>query len=114
MKQSLIAILLTTSVLLAGCLGEGEADIFHGDDIAPSVPVDDFVLMDENGHYYSFSQLEGKVIVVAFLFTRCPDICPIVSANLDFISEELGDRYGTEVAILSITVDPWADIVGLR
>jgi len=53
--------------------------------------------------------LQGKVIVVAFLFTRCPDICPIVSANLDFISEQLGDRYGSEVAILSITVDPWAD-----
>ena len=109
MKQRLIAILLTTSVLLAGCLDEGESDVFYGDDITPSVPVDDFVLMDENGHYYSFSQLEGKVIVVAFLFTRCPDICPIVSANLDFISEELGDRYGSEVAILSITVDPWAD-----
>ena len=57
MKQSLIEILLTNSVLLAGCLGEGEADIFHGDDIATPVHVDDFVLMDENGHYYSFSQL---------------------------------------------------------
>ncbi|MEC8914405.1 MAG: SCO family protein, partial [Candidatus Thermoplasmatota archaeon] len=52
---------------------------------------------------------QGKVIVVAFLFTRCPDICPIVSANLDFVSEELGDKFGSEVAILSITVDPWAD-----
>ena len=109
MKQRLIAILLTASVLIAGCLGEGGSDVFHGDDITPPVPVEDFVLMDENGQYYSFSQLEGKVIVVAFLFTRCPDICPIVSANLDFISEELGDRYGAEVAILSITVDPWAD-----
>ena len=59
MKQRLIAILLTTSVLLAGCLDEGESDVFYGDDIAPSVPVDDFVLMDGNGHYYSFSQLEG-------------------------------------------------------
>lgn len=109
MKQRLIAILLTVSVLIAGCMGEEGSDVFYGADITPPVPVDDFVLMDENGQYYSFSQLEGKVIVVAFLFTRCPDICPIVSANLDFISEQLGDRYGSEVAILSITVDPWTD-----
>ena len=49
------------------------------------------------------------MIVVAFLFTRCPDICPVVSANMNYVSQELGDLYGTEVAMLSITVDPWRD-----
>ncbi len=104
-----LAVLVTTGVILAGCLGDVESDVFYGDDIYPSVPADDFVLIDENGDYYSLYQLQGKVIVVAFLFTRCPDICPIVSANLDFVSEELGEKFGDEVAILSITVDPWAD-----
>jgi protein SCO1/2 len=104
-----LAVLVTTGVILAGCLGDVESDVFYGDDIYPSVPADDFVLVDENGDYYSLYQLQGKVIVVAFLFTRCPDICPIVSANLDFVSEELGEKFGDEVAILSITVDPWAD-----
>ena len=104
-----LAILMVASVVLAGCLGDADSDVFYGEDINPPMPVDDFVLMDENGEYYSLSQLQGKVIVIAFLFTRCPDICPIVSANLDFISEELGDSYGSEVAILSITVDPWTD-----
>ena len=104
-----LAILMVASVVLAGCLGDADSDVFYGEDINPPMPVDDFVLMDENGEYYSLSQLQGKVIVIAFLFTRCPDICPIVSANLDFISEELGESYGSEVAILSITVDPWAD-----
>ena len=104
-----LAILMVASVVLAGCLGDADSDVFYGEDINPPMPVDDFVLMDENGEYYSLSQLQGKVIVIAFLFTRCPDICPIVSANLDFISEELGESYGSEVAILSITVDPWTD-----
>ncbi len=108
MKRAL-AVLVVASVILAGCLGDAESDVFYGEDINPSVPADDFVLVDENGDYYSLYQLQGKVIVVAFLFTRCPDICPIVSANLDFVSEELGDKFGSEVAILSITVDPWAD-----
>jgi protein SCO1/2 len=104
-----LVVLVTASIILAGCLGDGESDVFYGEDIDPSVPADDFVLVDENGDYYSLYQLQGKVIVIAFLFTRCPDICPIVSANLDFVSEELGEKFDSEVAILSITVDPWAD-----
>ena len=107
--QRALAVLVTASIILAGCLGDAESDVFYGEDINPPVPAADFVLVDENGDYYSLYQLQGKVIVVAFLFTRCPDISPIVSANLDFVSEELGDKFGSEVAILSITVDPWAD-----
>ena len=64
-----LAILMTASVVLAGCIGDADSDVFYGEDIDPSVPVEDFVLMDENGDYYSLSQLQGKVIVVAFLFT---------------------------------------------
>ena len=90
-------------------MGTEEKDIFYGDDINPPIPAQDFNLIDGNGEYYQLSQLEGKVIVIAFLFTRCPDVCPIVSANLEFISEQLGDVYGNEVAILTITVDPWTD-----
>lgn len=107
--RRVLVVLVTASIILAGCLGDGESDVFYGEDIDPSVPADDFVLVDENGDYYSLYQLQGKVIVIAFLFTRCPDICPIVSANLDFVSEELGEKFDSEVAILSITVDPWAD-----
>ena len=107
--KRVLAVLVTAGVILAGCLGDAESDVFYGDDINPPVPVEDFILIDENGEEFSFSELEGKVVVVAFLFTRCKDICPVVSANLKYISQELGDLYGTEVAILSITVDPWRD-----
>ena len=104
-----MAFILAAIILLAGCLGDGETDVFYGDDIVPPIPVQDFILIDEGGEYVSLSQYEGKVVVVAFLFTRCPDICPVVSANLAFIVDRLGERHGTEVQILSITVDPWTD-----
>jgi len=100
--------LVTVCLLTAGCLAE-EKSPFYGEEIKPAVGVEDFILLDENGEPYALSQLEGKVIVIAFLFTRCPDICPIVSANLHYVSEQLGDAYGEDVAILSITVDPWTD-----
>ncbi len=102
------AILVTLGLLTAGCMGQEESP-FYGDEIKPKIPVDDFILIDEDGEPYALSELEGKVIVIAFLFTRCPDICPIVSANLHYVAEQLGDTYGEEVAILSITVDPWTD-----
>ena len=107
MKRAL-TLMVVSSLILAGCL-RGDEDIFYGEDINPAVPVEDFILVDQNGEYFSFSELEGKVVVVAFLFTRCPDICPVVSANMNYVSQELGELYGTEVAMLSITVDPRRD-----
>ena len=104
-----LGLILAMSLMLAGCMGGVEEDVFYGEDISPPVPVTDFILTDENGDYFSLSEYEGKVVVVTFLFTRCPDICPIVSANLDYLSDMLGDDYGTEVEILTITVDPWTD-----
>ena len=106
--RQVLTLLVVSCLLMAGCLG-GDEDFFYGEDINPSVPVEDFILVDQNGEFFSFSELEGKVVVVAFLFTRCPDICPVVSANMNYVSEELGDLYGAEVAMLSITVDPWRD-----
>ena len=102
------AILVTIGLLTAGCMADEESP-FYGEEIKPKIPVDDFILLDEDGEPYALSELEGKVIVIAFLFTRCPDICPIVSANLHYVAEQLGDAYGEDVAILSITVDPWTD-----
>ena len=104
-----LGLILAISIMLAGCMGGVEEDVFYGEDINPPVPVTDFILTDENGDYFSLSEYEGKVVVVTFLFTSCPDICPIVSANLDYLSDMLGDDYGTEVEILTITVDPWTD-----
>ena len=92
-----------------GCLSDGEIDEFYGEDINPPIPVKEFVLIDEKGGNVTMSQFEGKVVVVAFLFTRCPDICPVVSANLAFIAQELGELHGTSVQIITVTVDPWTD-----
>lgn len=94
---------------LPGCIGSEEPDVFYGEDINPPIPVSDFLLVDQDGENFSFSEYEGKVVVIAFLFTRCPDICPIVSANLDYLQMMLGEDYGETVEILSITVDPWTD-----
>ena len=92
----------------AGCLAE-EKSPFYGEEIKPAVGVEDFILLDENGEPYALSQLEERLLSSHSYLPDVLDICPIVSANLHYISEQLGDAYGEEVAILSITVDPWTD-----
>ena len=104
------ALMIFTILLAPGCLGvDEEIDVFYGEDIVPPRATPDFVLMDQNGDPVAFNDFLGDVVVVAFLFTRCPDVCPQVSANMAWIGNELGDDLGTEVHLLSITVDPWYD-----
>ena len=90
MIREVCTILLSVCFLTSGCIGsQEEIDIFYGEDINPSIPANDFTLIDENGDNFSLSELEGDVIVISFLFTRCPDICPVVSANLAYVGQEL-------------------------
>ena len=109
MNRKFAWIVAFSLLITPGCLSDGEIDEFYGEDINPPIPVKEFVLIDEKGGNVTMSQFEGKVVVVAFLFTRCPDICPVVSANLAFIAQELGDLHGTSVQIVTVTVDPWTD-----
>ena len=108
MSRKVAWILAFALLITPGCVSE-EIDEFYGEDINPPIAVEEFVLIDDKGEYVAMSQFEGKVVVVAFLFTRCPDICPVVSANLAFIAQELGEMHGTSVQIVTVTVDPWTD-----
>ena len=108
-----IAILLTLCIFLPGCTSpSAEIDEFYGDDLPgddPEYDVKEFSLVGPDGNYTNLSDYEGQVLVVSFIYSRCPDVCPIVSANLRWVSQELADDYGTNFSIISITVDPWYD-----
>jgi len=109
----MMALLLCLCIFLPGCTSpSSDSDIFHGEDL----PADDaeyvvpnFTLYDEDGNLTNLSDYEGQVVIVSFVYTRCPDVCPVVSSNLRWVSENLSDDYGTNFSILSITVDPWWD-----
>jgi protein SCO1/2 len=67
-------------------------------------PVPDFPLIDQNGDATRLSDLRGRVVVVNFLYTRCPlpDVCPRLAANF----AALRKRLGPDAVLVSITVDP--------
>ena len=53
--------------------------------------------------------IEGKVVVINFIYTTCPDVCPLETAKLSELQAILGDRVGEDVFLYSITIDPKTD-----
>lgn len=72
-------------------------------------PAPDFDLMSQDGERVALADLHGKVVAVTFIFTMCPDICPMLTSNLSQVQEMLGDDFGKSIAFVSITVDPEND-----
>ena len=97
--------LITTA--LSGCIGGDDGYNFNGIEYDPASPAPDFTLIDQNGEEVSLSDFEDKVVVIAFTYTICPDVCLAIEANLDYIDEQMSDE--SDLVILSITIDPARD-----
>ena len=98
--------------MLPGCIDSGnEADsIFHGELITSGKSISEFTLLTSEITTYDFKQnTEGKVTVIAFLFTNFYDICPVVTYNLRHIHESLNETILDKIEFITITVDPWRD-----
>ena len=97
---------LLAALALAGCHGSGES--FRNSDITGADYGRDFSLTDQNGKTRTLADFRGKVVVVFFGYTRCPDVCPTTLAEMASAVKQLGDR-GREVQVLFVTLDPKRD-----
>ena len=68
----------------------------------------DFTLIDQYGREFSISSVKGKVALLYFGYTNCPDICPLVMSKFAYLEEKLGDDID-RVAMILITTDPERD-----
>lgn len=68
----------------------------------------DFSLVDQTGAPLTDDDLRGKTVVVDFIFTRCPDICPTLSTQMAAVGEALGPAPfdGPALHRVSVSVDP--------
>jgi len=72
----------------------------------PNVPL----VTHEGETVHLFDDLiEGKVVVINFIYTTCGDVCPLDTARLKTVQQILGDRVGRDVFMYSITIDPDRD-----
>jgi len=93
--------------LLTAC-GEADGIKFKGSDIEGTKLGQNWTLMGMDGKTYTPASFEGKVTLVFFGFTQCPDVCPTALAELSQVMKLLGDR-ASQVQVLMISVDPERD-----
>ena len=74
-------------------------------------PVPNFSLIDQRGAPLTLTSLRGQVVVVTFIYTRCPlpDYCPRMIANLSAVRERFRTQVGKDLALLTVTFDPQYD-----
>jgi protein SCO1 len=79
--------------------------------VATGMPIPDFELLDQHGDRRSLHSFSGQVVVLTFIYTRCPlpDYCPRMMLNFREISQRLRERMGREISLLTITFDPRYD-----
>lgn len=108
-----LPVLMASLLLLAGCTVPGESDNWtpHGEPLE-NVKVQDFTLISSEGTPWTYSEeATNTTLAIAFLFTNCLDICPIVTHNMKWVKSQLTDDELNKTTFLTITVDPWRDNV---
>jgi protein SCO1/2 len=82
----------------------------RGDGQLPLIgPAPPFALTSQDGVPVALADLYGKVVAVTFIYTACPDICPMLTQKMVQVQDELGSNFGSKVAFVSISLDPEHD-----
>jgi protein SCO1/2 len=104
-RLALLPLALLLAFSFVACSGP---PVFQGQVLDPPRPALDFTLPDQSGHPLQLSALHGQVVVLTFLYTTCPDVCPLVTGKLHEVTDLLGDSR-QKVAVVAVTVDPERD-----
>jgi protein SCO1 len=109
------ALLCLTLLLAAGC-GTSAAKVeappppkrvFAGAELTPPRPAPPLALADARGRKVTLAGQRGRWSLVTFLYTNCPDVCPLITSNLNTALRTLGPH--GNVSVLAVSVDPKGD-----
>jgi protein SCO1 len=116
------AVALALVAWLAGCGGSAPAShtqttspaspraaaSLDGPTLASPAPAPPLALPDYQHHQVNLADYRGKAVLVTFIYTHCPDVCPLIVANLHNTLALLGPR-ARQVKIIGVSVDPKGD-----
>ena len=105
------AIALVFTCLLTACSGADKPQ-FISTDITGAPFGKDFQLTDHNGKPRTLGDFKGKVVLLFFGYTQCPDVCPTTMADYAAALRQLGPD-ASQVQVLFVTVDPERDTPAL-
>lgn len=115
----LLAVAAATAVI-AGC-GSSSAAARHRSDAAatgklqapaqlnPPKQAANFTLHDSLGRTVSLKQFRGKAVLLTFIYTHCPDVCPLMVSHLYTALTQMGPHAARQVQIVAVSVDPHGD-----
>lgn len=81
---------------------------YKGGTLTPSEKAPALDLVDQQGQPFSLREQEGKVVLLYFGYTYCPDFCPTTLAEMQSVEDELGNE-ADRVEVVMVTVDPERD-----
>jgi len=99
---------LAIALLSAFMLYRAQAGAMAGTDLGHT-PAPPFQLVDQNGQQVSLAQFKGQPVVVTFLYTQCPDACPLIADQIRVALNDLGTSDAAKVAVLAVSTDPVHD-----
>lgn len=107
--------LLAALAALAGC-GSTSAkpavtarpSAFDGAVANPPKPAPALKLTDSTGKKLDIASLRGKAVLVTFLYSHCPDVCPLIAGNLHASVKLLGAK-ASKLQIVAVSTDPKGD-----
>ena len=100
--------LLLALALLAGAASAAEDPTLEAGVFEPARAAPDFSLRGSDSTELKLSRYRGKVVVLAFGFSSCPDVCPVTLAVLAEARKKLGAE-GSDLQVIYVTVDPEQD-----
>ena len=117
MKRRTIVFLITLSAILTFQLERVEglfADSLHYahpklERREVRIPIRDFSLTDQSNKIFKFHSFKGRVLLVDFAYTTCPDVCPLMTAAMRSVQDELTPAERKLVHLIMVTTDPEID-----
>jgi protein SCO1/2 len=106
-KRILAGLAIAGALFAAGCDSQPKTP-FNGVDVTGSDVGRELRLNDFNGKPRTLDEFRGKVILVTFGYTQCPDVCPTTLQDLNLAIKKLGAD-ASRVQVLFVTVDPKRD-----
>jgi protein SCO1/2 len=111
-RRSFLSLAAAGALLLSGCERAAPPHRFNAIDLTNATYAQGFDLPDFNGKPRTLADFKGKLTVVFFGYTQCPDACPTTMAELSGVLKTLGPD-ATRVQVVFITVDPSRDTAAL-
>lgn len=108
-RLSALVLLLLTLGLVHGCSEQGPKPTYKGTDITGADFGRHLQLNDHDGRPRSLADFRGKIVVLFFGYTHCPDVCPTTLSDMAQALALLEPDQARRVQVLFVTVDPERD-----